>query len=167
METNIKNPQELHDEYKNIELVHNKELYKKTTTEYKKSQLSDFEQFLDNNCPFFIKNGTCKNTINDNDPLAYQANFEIRRFMKYDNFVLDLPDDENKYIAYSTDRHKNKIKFWIEPKYEIILMQAGWRTKYVSQYPDNKIDQINVNPTGKVYARFALIPIIPIKKILD
>lgn len=163
METNIKNPQELHDEYKDIELVHNKELYKITTTEYKKIQLSDFEQFLDNNCPFLIKNGTCKNTINDNDPLSHQADFEIRRFMKDDNFVLDLPDDENKYMAYSTDKHKNKIKFWIKPKYEIILMQAGWRTKYVRQYPDNKLDQINTNPTGKVYVQFTLTSMKKIK----
>lgn len=159
MSTNIKSPQELYDEYNGVELLRDKELYKKSTTKYEKLKLNGFEQFLDNNCPFLIKNGTRKNTLNKNDPLAYQANFEIKRFMNFKSFVLDLPEDENKYMAHSIDTSNNKRIFWIEPKYKRILMQAGWQTKYVSKYYDNMIDQINLNPTGKLYIQFALTPI--------
>lgn len=157
---NIKSPQELYDEYNDIELLQDKELYKKSNVEYEKSDLNDFEQFLDNNCPFLIKNGTCKNKLDSHTPLAVRSTIEIRHFINTQAFTLDLPEDQNKYMSCSIDTsNKNARMACLNSKYEAFLKQAGWKIKYMGEYYDNQSDGINIHPTNKVYAQFTLVPI--------
>ena len=154
---NIKSPQELYDEYNDIELLQDKELYKKSNVEYEKSDLSDFEQFLDNNCPFLIKNGTCKNKLDSYTPLAVRSIVEIRLFINKEFFTLDLPEDQNKYVSYSIDTsNKNATAAYLNSKYETLLKQAHWKIKYIREYYDDD--------THEVYAQFRLIPIEKISK---
>lgn len=159
MTTNIKNPQELYDEYNNVELLQDKEVYKKSNAKYEKSNLSDFEQFLDNNCPFLIKNGTCKDKLDSHTPLAVRSTIEIRLFINKHTFTLDLPEDQNKYVSYSIDTsNKNARTAYLHSKYKTLLEKAGWKIKYAGEYCDNKSDSINTHPTNKIYAKFTLIP---------
>lgn len=154
---NIKSPQELYDEYNDIELLQDKELYKKSNAKYEKSDLNDFEQFLDNNCPFLIKNGTCKNKLDSYTPLAVRSIVEIRLFINKEFFTLDLPEDQNKYVSYSIDTsNKNKRTACLNLKYETLLKQADWKIKYIGEYYDDD--------TNTVYAQFRLIPIEKISK---
>ena len=162
MTTNIKSPQELYDEYSDVELLQDKELYKRSNAKYEKSNLSDFEQFLDNNCPFLIKNGTCKNKLDSNMPLALRSTIEIRLFINKHFFTLDLPEDKNKYVSYSIDTsNKNERTACLNSKYKTLLEKANWKIKYIGEYYDdsNWSDSINIHPTYKVYAQFKLIPI--------
>lgn len=157
MYNNIKSPQELYDEYNDIELLQDKELYKKSNAKYEKSNLSDFEQFLDNNCPFLIKNGTCKNKLDSYTPLAVRSIVEIRHFINKQAFTLDLPEDQNEYVSYSIDTsNKNATAAYLNSKYEILLKQANWKIKYIREYYDDD--------THEVYAQFTLTPI---KKISE
>lgn len=171
MTVNIKSPQELYDEYYDISKVNSRFLYTadmlknlipNLSKKYDESELSNFEQFLDQCCPFLIKNGTTKTRLGDNYCLACLTNHDVWQFIFMQKFMLDLPESETKYVTVTNDNSSKSA--YLNPEYKKLLNDAGWNVKYATYYCDNVQDVFNPHPTGQTYVQFEMTPKVHIDK---